>query len=293
MRVVVTGASGQLGAYVVERLQAAGHDIVAWSGRGRGERAGVPLRPVELTDVAAVERAMREADPAAVIHTAAISTIEGVRLDPERGAAVNVAATGRLADWCARAGRKLVYTSTDLVFDGTRGWYREDDPVNPVMAYGRTKHDGELEALRAPGAVVARMGLMYGPALGDRLSYFDRTVAGLRRGEPQTFFEDEYRCPLDYRTAAEALVRLAASDFAGLVHVAGAERLSRYELARRTAAALGLDPGLVRANRQCDVAFPEPRPADVSLDTARLVTIRPDLRRPSVEEAVVAMTRPD
>jgi dTDP-4-dehydrorhamnose reductase len=291
MRVVVTGASGQLGSYVVERLVAAGHEVAAWSGRDRGERSGVPLVPVELTDESAVDHALRQADPAAVIHAAAMSTIDEVGRAPARAREVNVLATARLAGWCALAARKLVYTSTDLVFDGSRGPYREGDPAVPVMKYGRTKLSGEEEARKAPGVVVARLSLMYGPAQGGRVSYFDRTVAALRRGEPQTFFEDEFRTPLDYPTAADILVRLAESQFAGLIHVGGPEHLSRYDLARRIASALGFDPDLIRANRQSDVTFPEPRPADVSLDTSSLAALFPDLRRPSVEQALAAMTR--
>jgi dTDP-4-dehydrorhamnose reductase len=289
MRVVLTGASGQLGPYVLERLIAAGYDVDAWSGTDPGERSGVRLRPVDLTDRGATLTALTSADPAVVIHAAAVSTIDEVRRHPEQAVAVNVKATGHLADWCARLGRRLLHTSTDLVFDGTRGMYREGDPAEPLVLYGRTKLRGEAEALKAPGAAVARLSLMYGPARGGRPSYFDRTLAALRRGESQTFFEDEFRTPLDYPTAAEALVRLTESDFQGLIHVGGPERLSRYDLARRTAEALGFDAALIRANRQRDATFPDPRPADVSLDSTRLVTLFTDLRRPPVEEAVASM----
>jgi dTDP-4-dehydrorhamnose reductase len=289
MRVLLTGASGQLGSFVVGGLRAAGHDVVAWSGREAGDRDGVRLLPVDLTDADATERALEEADPAGIIHAAALSTIDGVRLDPERGWTVNVSATGRLAAWCKERGRKFVFTSTDLVFDGTRGGLREDDPTGPLTAYGRSKLAAEPLVLESPGGIVARMSLMYGPARGGRPTYLDRTVAGLRNNEPQTFFSDEFRTPLDLFTAAEILARLVTSEFAGKVHVGGPERLSRYEMARRVAAALGLDPALVRANRQNDVPFHEPRAADVSLDTSRLATLLPDLRRPPLEEAVAAM----
>src|SRR5947209_1253004 len=141
MRVVLTGASGQLGDYLLERLTADGHRVTAWSGSRTGERYGVAFCPIELTDPGATERALGGADPEVVIHAAALSTAEGVRRDPVRGRAVNVEATARLADWCARRVRRLVYTSTDLVFDGSKGWYREDDPAHPVLAYGRTKQD--------------------------------------------------------------------------------------------------------------------------------------------------------
>ena len=289
MRVVLTGASGQLGGYVAQRLCAAGFEAIAWSGTERGERAGVPLRPVDLTDLRAVARALAEADPAAIIHAAAVSAIDAVRLDPARARAVNVASTRVLADWCDQYARRLVYTSTDLVFDGRRGWYREADQPRPVMAYGRTKRDGEEAVLERTGGVVARTSLMYGPARGGKPTYYDRTVAALGRGEPQTFFEDEFRTALALKTAADVLVQLADSDLVGLVHVGGTERVSRFDLTRRIAAALGLDPALVKANRQTDVSFAEPRPADVSLDSSRLTSVLPGLRRPTIEEAVAAM----
>jgi dTDP-4-dehydrorhamnose reductase len=289
MRVVLTGASGQLGSYVVGRLVAGGHEVSAWSGARGGERVGLALRPVDLADAAATERALSEVDPDAIIHAAALSSVEEVRRDPERGRAVNVEATARLAAWCARRGRRMVYTSTDLVFDGSRPWYREDDPARSPLTYGRTKHEAEPAVLAVPGALAARLSLLYGPSRSDQPSYLDRTIAGLRRGEPQTFFEDEYRTPLDLVTAADALVRLLESGATGLIHVAGRERLSRFELARRMAVTLGLDTALVRANRQRNAPTAEPRPADVSLDTARLAALLLNLDRPTAEAAVARM----
>src|SRR4051812_31318553 len=116
MRVVLTGASGQLGAYLVDRLVEAGHEVSAWSGRGGGPRRGVPLRPIDLADPEATPRALAACDPEVILHTAAVSAAEAVWRDPARGRAVNTEATARLADWCARRGRRIVYTSTDLVF---------------------------------------------------------------------------------------------------------------------------------------------------------------------------------
>jgi dTDP-4-dehydrorhamnose reductase len=293
MRVVLTGASGQLGSNIVARLVEDGHEVWAWSGTEMGRRSGVELRPVELTDAEAVGKELATADPEVIIHTAALSAAETVRRDPALGRAVNVEATARLAEWAAAHGRRLVYTSTDLVFDGARSWYREEDQAAPILAYGRTKLEGETPVLAAPRGLVARMSLMYGPSLSGRESYYDRTLAGLRQGTPQTFFEDEYRTPLDLETAATILVRLAESDVRGLVHVAGPERVSRFELVRRLAVAHGLDPALVRANRQADITFPEPRPVDVSLDTTRLRSLLPDLRLPTIEEAIAANGRPE
>jgi dTDP-4-dehydrorhamnose reductase len=289
MRVLVTGASGQLGAYLIDRLVRERQQVVGWSGREPGIRGGVELVPVDLTDSAATARALQAADPDVIIHTAARSRAEEVRADPSGAWEINVAATRRLAEWCAARQRRLVTTSTDLVFDGTRAWNREDDPAVPVLEYGRTKRAAESAALGVPGGLVARLSLLFGPSRSGRQVYYDRTIAALGRGEPQTFFVDEFRTPLDLMTAADALAGLAASEARGLVHVGGSERMSRFELIRRVAAALGLDISLVQGNRQSDAPSAEPRPADVSLDTERLVSVLPGLRRPTIEQAVAAL----
>jgi dTDP-4-dehydrorhamnose reductase len=291
MRILVTGASGQLGSYLAHELLRAGKsELILWSRGTTGSRSGLEIRPVDLADGSALTSALEEADPDLVIHAAAISTADQVRTAPERGWAVNVEGTRRLAAWCGDRGRRLIFTSTDLVFDGARGWYREDDETGPVLAYGRTKAAAEPLVLQIPGGLVARISLLYGPSRAGRASFFDRALASLRAGAPQVFFEDEFRTPLDYATAARTLIRLAENQAGGMVHVAGRERVSRYELMQRAARALGLDPDLVRANRRQDARLAEPRPADVSLETSRLASLLPDLDRPSIETALQMLT---
>jgi dTDP-4-dehydrorhamnose reductase len=289
MRIVVTGASGQLGAYLIDRLAAGPHEIDGWSRITAETRGGFRFRPVEMTDRDSVLAALVEFDPDAVIHAAAVSSADGVRRDPQRAQAVNVAATKLLSDWAAEHDRRLVFTSTDLVFDGEKSWYREDDPARPILAYGQTKHAAEEFVLAAPRGLVARLSLLYGPSRNGREGFFDRTLTALRQGTPQAFFSDEYRTPLDYATAATLLVRLTAMETRGIIHLGGPERLSRFELMSRAAAAAGLDPAVVKPNRRADVLSPEPRPADVSLDCSRLRDVCSDLVCPSVENAIAAV----
>jgi dTDP-4-dehydrorhamnose reductase len=291
VRVVLTGTSGQLGSYLLDALRRSGHQVAAWTGTERGERSGVELCPVDVTDPAQRCRALEATDPEVVVHAAAISTAEGVRMNPARAWAVNVDGTAGLAEWCERNGRRLVYTSTDLVFDGRSPWNREDDPARPLLAYGRSKLEGEAPVLAAPRGLVVRVSLLYGISRSKRPTYLDRTLAAWRGKEPQSYFTDEFRTPLDLATAAEVLVRLVELDVTGLIHLGGLERLSRYELMRRVAKFLGIDERLVVANRQRDVNLPEPRPADVSLDTTRLAHVLPELKRPTVVEAVAAMVK--
>jgi dTDP-4-dehydrorhamnose reductase len=245
--------------------------------------------PVELTDATAVAGALATAQPDVILHAAAMSTADAILRDKARAWAVNVEATRILADWCSGHRRKLVFTSTDLVFDGSRGWYREDDLPGPVLEYGRTKAAAEPLVLQVAGGLVARISLLFGPSKCGRDSFFDRACSALRAGKPQVFFDDEFRTPLDYRTAARALIRLAEVDASGTVHVSGTERVSRYELMRRVAQAMGLDVRLVQANKQSDVNLAEPRPADASLESSRLAELLPELDRPSIEEVVGAL----
>jgi dTDP-4-dehydrorhamnose reductase len=261
---------------------------VAWSGSTRGARFGFELRCVDLKDEPSVHASLAHDDPDLVIHTAAISSADAVYRDPRAGWSVNVRGTEILADWASRLGRRLLFTSTDLVYSGSGSWYREQDPADPVLEYGKTKRAAEPFVLAVPGGLVARVSLLYGPSCTGKPGTFDRAMDALRAGIPQAFFCDEFRTPLDYVTAAEILIRLAESDLNGLIHVGGAIRLSRFQLMRKAALAQGIDPDLVRSNLRVHVRFPEPRPADVSLATLRLQESIPDVIPPNVG---VALTR--
>jgi dTDP-4-dehydrorhamnose reductase len=286
MRVLLTGASGQLGAYLLMRLARSDHHLVACSRSVAGENGRIPWIPVDLSDASATLRALDSVNPEVIIHAAALSSAALCFRDPQRARIVNVEATERLAEWCQSRSRRLIFTSTDLVFDGSQPWNREDDRVAPVLEYGRTKQLAEQAVRLLPRGLVARVSLLFGPSRNGRESYYDRIIAALHAGEAQTFFEDEFRTPLHFRVAADILSRLLDAEHSGVVHLGGAERLSRFALIQRIVRALGLNDTLVLANRQTDVTFDEPRPADVSLDTTRLLEWLPNLERPSIEKSV-------
>jgi dTDP-4-dehydrorhamnose reductase len=269
MRLLITGASGQLGAYLLRELDGRGLAVTGWSGRRDGALFGVPLTPVNLTDPAAVAAAFRAARPDAVIHCAALSRVAGCYADPELAEAVNVGGTRLLAELAEETGARLVSISTDLVFDGERGGYREEDAPAPLSVYGRTKALGEEAVRGCARGLAVRVSLLLGPTLIGRPSFFDELVAALRQRRPCTLFGDEWRTPLSPVTAARALIDLAASDFAGVLHLGGPERLSRLEMGQRLAAFLGVDASAIVAARRQDVPAPEPRPRDTSLDSSR------------------------
>lgn len=290
MRVLVTGATGQLGAYVMARLSSADHEVVALGGRTGGQLGDRAVPPFDLTDFPALSDLLNRVDPTVILHLAAVSRAEDAHRDPESADLVNVEVTRFLAAWAARRRARLVVTSTDLVFDGAKGDYREDDPAAPVLTYGRTKREGEIAALAFPGVLVARLSLLYGPGRTGKPTFFDAAMKDLREGRPRAFFADEYRTPLDYGTAADVLIQLLPRvGLDGVLHVGGPDRMSRYQLIRRCAWTEAVPPALIGSNRLADFALAEPRPADVSLDSGRLLEEFPSLRRPQIEEAIWLM----
>jgi dTDP-4-dehydrorhamnose reductase len=287
-RVLVTGATGQLGAYLIRELVGCARDVVAWSHSSGAPIFGVTPRPVELADSATVSQAFRDARPEVVIHAAAMASVAECARDPARAQAINTSAAEIIADLCDAAGARLVAISTDLVFDGEQAPYAESDLVAPLSVYGRTKAAGELAVLARRRHAIVRVSWMFGPSLIERKNFFDDQLAALRGGPPVTVFHDEWRTPLGLPTAARALIEIADSDVAGLIHVGGPERMSRLEIGQRLAAHLGTGTGgLVPASR-VDVAG-EPRPRDVSLNSTCWRRSFPHQRYPTFEEALVEM----
>lgn len=214
----------------------------------------------------------REIQPQVVIHPAAIADIDFCETQRELVWAVNVEFTRRLAALCAETGARLVFCSTDTIFDGRHAPYREEDPPGPVNFYAETKVEGEKIVSRlGPRAVIARLSLVMGlPVLGSGNSFLVRMIADLRHGRTINAFTHEVRTPIDVLTAGKALLELAAADHHGIFHLAGHSRVNRFEMARLIADRFGFSRDLVVpleiANRMPGRAA---RPLDVSLDNGK------------------------
>ena len=225
---------------------------------------------VELTDGAALAGLLDSARPEAVLHAAAIGQANRCQECPDEAHRVNAALPGTLGRLCRDRGLRLVALSTDLVFGGDRAFVREDDPVRPLSVYGRTKLAGEEAVLAAcPSAAVARVALTLGRGHGVRGTSTESVAWAIRAGRAVRLFTDEYRTPVDPESLAEALTRLLERGGEGLFHLGGPERVSRHELGLRVARALGLTESGIAAGRQSDHTGPDPRAADVSLDSSR------------------------
>lgn len=263
---LLTGASGFVGARLAAGLSKEWRVVPAGRNPPSG---GVSL---DLADFDSIARAFDAVRPAAVVHAGAEADPDRAEDDPPRAKLLNHLATREVAFRAAAAGARLVFFSTDLVFDGERGWYAEDDPANPLSVYARTKLDAEEAVLtRAAGAVVLRVSSCYGRPLGGRPGFVDHMTAALSAGEPVMAFVDQWRSSTAADQLPEVVSRvLKDPDLEGVYHWGGAERATRHEAARTFARVRGFDEGLVREARAADRRFKAVRPRDCSLDSSRL-----------------------
>lgn len=257
---LLTGASGFLG----QRLRL---------GLAQDWRVVAPSRAtLDLADTESLRRAFDEAAPAVVVHAGGIADADECERQPELALLVNVQAVEMLAALCARANARLVHLSTDYVFDGEQGRYRERDEPRPISAYGRGKLASETAAVTAcPSCVVLRLSNCYGRPLGGRPAYIDALRARLAAGKPVPSFVDQWRSPTAADQLPEVVGRVLCDEtLRGVFHWGGADRVTRYEMNLMFCRAMGFDERLIVPAKAAEQRFLAPRPRDSSLDSSRL-----------------------
>jgi dTDP-4-dehydrorhamnose reductase len=232
---------------------------------------GCRMRRVDMASADDLGSVVREASPTVILHAAAMIDVDLCERDKEAAERINGDGTRRVATLAAETGARLVYFSTDMVFDGRKGMYKETDAPVPINHYGVTKLLGEELALaHCPGAVVMRLALTYGRGNEAHGSFLDWMIAGLKRRETLRLFIDQFRTPVfagDVCVAAKVILNSGAP--AGTYHIAGTERVNRYEFGERVAELFGFSTRLLQPVRMRDVKTVLPRPADNSLDNSK------------------------
>jgi len=265
---LVTGASGFLGWHICRAASAAWNVIGVYHAHETSIE-GVATQRLDLR-ARDLHDTLTRLQPAAVIHAAAFSQPNLCERSPDESEAVNVTATGNLAEWCGQHGVPLVYTSTDLVFDGRHPPYKEDDATCPISVYGRHKVAAEQTVLElAPQSAVCRLPLMFGDRGGEPASFIGPWIDMLRRREPLSLFVDEFRTPVSGATAARGLMLVLTAGVTGTFHLGGSERISRHAFGLKLAEVFGLPADSIRASRLAEVQMAAPRSPDVSLDSSK------------------------
>jgi dTDP-4-dehydrorhamnose reductase len=281
---LVTGASGLLGANLVLAARER-HAVTAVCHRHPVALDGVDGLVLDLTRPTAAEELIGQVRPEWIVHCAAAADVDRCEDDPAWAAQLNVETAGRIAAAAVRVGARLVHISTDAVFDGERGGYRETDTPRPLGVYGRTKLEGERAVLAAaPLAVVLRVNF-FGWHPWARRGLAEWFLSRLEAGWTAPGFVDAWVSPMLVNDLAERLLAIAALPVTGVYHLAGAECLSKYEFGRRLARAFGVDEDLVRPARIDEAGLRAPRPRNLCLDASRL-TADASLVAPGIGEGI-------
>lgn len=257
----ITGAGGLIGSHLLgsAREHTASSKVI-----------GLTRADLDLADAKAVRSRFRKDSPALVIHCAAMSSSVDCEADPEAAWIQNVEVVRTLAELCSHG--YLVFFSTDLVFDGARGHYREDDITNPLSVYARTKVAAEEIVLAHPKHCVIRTSLNGGTSPQGTRGFNEALRSAWKRKRTLTLFTDEYRCPIPATVTARAVWELAGKRAAGIWHIAGAQRLSRWQIGELIAQRCPeLKPRIKPESLKDYVGAPRPPDCSLNCDKAQRI----------------------
>jgi dTDP-4-dehydrorhamnose reductase len=260
LRVVVTGASGMLGSNLVLDLARQGHEVIALYGRHPIAFDGIRSDACSLTDYAATECQLGAIRPSWIIHCAAATNVDWCETHPREAMRINGQVSWELASIARRIGSGLVFISTDAVFDGCSGGYRETDAIAPANAYGRCKAAAESGVLvELPDALILRTNF-YGWSLQSKQSLAEWALGHLEAGEPVPGFCDVSFSPALVNDLSGWMLCLIRSRASGIFHVGCAEPCTKYEFLRQLAGVFQLRAGLVQPSELKQSALKAPRP---------------------------------
>ncbi len=268
-KLLVTGASGFLGWNLCQLAQSEWQVYgTYWTHESSLPR--IDFVKIDLSNLQVLKELLAAIKPDAILHLAAQSQPNFCQKNPDISYQVNVICSVSLANLAGELQIPFVFTSTDLVFDGTKAPYTETDPVCPISIYGEHKVKAEQEILRSyPESVICRMPLMFGLPSPTSQSFIQPFIEILKAGKPLSLFEDEMRSPISATTAAQGILLALEKGRGEILHLGGQESVSRYQFGLIMAEQLGLPIDNITACLQADVPMAAPRPKDVSLNSTK------------------------
>lgn len=266
-RFLITGGSGFVGWNLCNFLKSR-HELYASFCEHPFQIEGCQFLQIDLTRKTPVLEAIGSCKPEIIIHAAAISSPDVCEQQKERAWEVNVTGTQNILDAALLLGCRVVYVSTDMVFDGEQGNYAETDMPAPVNYYGLTKQEGEKLCLQSRAdALVVRITLQYGRGNGVHSSSSDWLMSNLQSGKQVSLFTDQFRTMTWVLDTAQGLEIAALYGTAGeIYHLTGPERISRYEFGRLFASAFNFPHSLLQQSLMEEIPTAASRPKDVSLN---------------------------
>ncbi len=250
MKLFVTGQTGLLGSKIVHCSNSKVY----------------PQGWVDIT-TEKIRRSIRRSNPDVVIHCAAFTDVDGCEVEKEKAWNVNVKGTENVAKACQEVDARMIYVSTDYVFDGENGMYKETDEPHPINYYGKTKLEGERKVKEiCEDYVIARTSVLYG--WHERLNFVTWVIKQLKKNDKIQIVTDQYTSPTSADNLAEVLLEIAENNLHGVHHTAGSERVNRHDFTLKIAEVFDLDKGLITPiiSEELDQIARRPRDSSLSIE---------------------------
>jgi len=271
MKFFVTGSAGLVGQQVVHDLAEAGDEVYS-AYHDSKPMLGIPTH-MDLNSPDTIKEILEKINPDAIIHLGAITEVDLCESNKNLALQINAKATEIISKLAAEQNAFFVYVSTDYVFDGEKCMRKESDPTNPVDYYGKSKLEGEKSVMNlASSWCIARTSTPYG-IHHIKKSFPVWVVENLLKNNEIKVVVDQFTSPTYVPNLSRMLIEITKRQIVGVMHVAGATRISRYELAELVADKLKLDKKLLRPTNLADMKMTAKRPKDSSLDVSKAFSI--------------------
>jgi dTDP-4-dehydrorhamnose reductase len=266
-RILITGASGLLGSKIIKVAKNSYEVIPSHNAKS----LHLNSLKLDVTEAVEVLNLLDKLKPDAVVHTASETNVDKCELEKEKAWKINADGTRNIAEACQKVNAKLVYISTDYVFDGEKGLYDEEDKPNPVNYYGLTKLEGEKQVIgHCENYAILRTSVLYGWHPWKQ-NFATWVINQLKQDKGINVVDDHYNTPTLADNLAEIAIEVAEKDPRGLYHASGRERISRYEFAKQIAKTYNLNADLIKPAKMRQLTgWIARRPRDSSLNTSKI-----------------------
>jgi dTDP-4-dehydrorhamnose reductase len=286
-KVLISGATGFLGKKLMKVFADEGFEVVGTASEKKGK-----ILKMDITDADEVMDMIVAEKPAVVVHAAATTRVDWCEDNKEEAFRINVDGSVNVANACRKIGAKMVYISTDYVFDGTKkGKYVETDKRNPIGVYAQSKAAAEVAIEKIlENHLIARVTVLYGYNDDeDRQTFVTHVINTLREGKEFVGFTDQENCPTYIDDIAGALVQLVRKDEKGIFHLTGAENLSRHAFTMKIAKVFGFDQKLIKKGSWDSSGHKAPRAKFLDDSIAKLES--KGIRMSTIEEGLKKMKK--
>lgn len=269
MKILISGGSGLLGSKISEKAMEKGHDV--YSGYNTHEaKFGIPIK-LDVCQRAALQKTLKKVEPEVIVHTAALTDVDKCEEDKNLAWKVNVKGTKNIAELSRKHKAFLIYVSTDYLFSGEKGLYKERDEPDPINYYGATKLEGEktVKAI-AEEWCIARPSVIYGStAAAGKVNFALWVIEKLEKGEPIRVITDQYVSPTLNTNLADMILEVAERKLVGTYHLAGTTPINRYDFAKLIAETFNLNQDLIKPAKSEEMKWAAKRPKNTSLNVEK------------------------